>query len=218
MHVKWPDFLFTLGVRFFCGAVLGALVGFLICAPVGRRAGGRPLIVWVLGDEAHPRRPYYWFGAWSLLGGIIAAFTVPRWQTPWHKRDSLNLQPEWAPLDPDGLGADSHLAFVNKSITIETVGEDGERHKYHSMEELPAEFRSKLEALETEAIDAKGNELSVTNTQQTENSFTIRSVRRKNVSLYRVVDESGVERAYHSLDEMPPEIRTAISEAQEKFE
>jgi hypothetical protein len=221
MRGKWPDFLFTLGIRFFCGAVLGVLASFLIfliCVPRGHRAARPPLVLWVFNDEAHAHRPYYWFGAWSLLGGIVAAFTIPRWQTPWYKRDSPNLRPEWAPLDQDGLGADSHVAFIDKSVNITMVGEDGERHEYHSMEELPAEIRSEIEALEAEAMDAKGNELSVTDTQQTENTFTIKSVRRKNVSLYRVIDESGVERTYHSLDEMPPEIRAAISKAGEKFE
>ncbi|MDB6110896.1 MAG: hypothetical protein JWR69_2646, partial [Pedosphaera sp.] len=90
--------------------------------------------------------------------------------------------------------------------------------EYHSMEELPAKIRSKVEALEAEAMDAKGNEMSVTDTQQTDNTFTIKSVRRQNVSLYSVIDASGVERTYHSLDEMPPEIRAAISKAGEKFE
>ena len=72
MNSKWPDFLFTVVVRFICGIVLGCLA-------------------WILFD---------WKGAlWSfarddtrlslvlvvlcgLVGGIVAVFTVPHWQTP----------------------------------------------------------------------------------------------------------------------------------------
>ncbi len=42
------------------------------------------------------------------------------------------------------------------------------------------------------------------------------AIRRKNISVYKIVDESGVERIFHSLEEMPPEIRAAIAEAEEK--
>ena len=87
---KWGDFLFAVAVRFVCGAVLGVLASILICAPISRYAARRPLLLWVFGDEAHPRRPYYWFGAWSLGGALIAVFRIPHWQTPWYKgiRDS----------------------------------------------------------------------------------------------------------------------------------
>jgi hypothetical protein len=221
MRGKWTSFLFALGVRFLCGAVLGVLASlliFVIATPRRHRTTRPPLVLWVFNDETHPHRPYYWFGTWSLLGGMIAAFTIPRWQRPWYKRKSLNLGSEWESLDQDGLGAGSHVATINQSVTIETVDEDGQRHVYHSMEELPPEIRSKVEALEAEAMDAKGKELSVTNTEQTGNTFKIKSVLRKNVSVYKIIDESGVERTYHSLDEMPPEIRAAILEAGEKFE
>jgi hypothetical protein len=219
MRGKWSDFLFTLGARFFCGAALGvlaSLVTFFMFNPKIHRVPRPPLVVWVFDDQAHPQRPYYWFGTWALLGGIIAIFRTPRWQTPWYRRDSLNLGSEWASLDQDGLGAGSHVTTIDKSVTIETVGEDGERHVYHSMEELPPEIRSKLEALEAEAKDAKRKESFTTNTQQTGNSFTIKSVRRQEVSVYKIIDESGVDRTYHSLEEMPPEIRAAILEAGEK--
>ena len=34
--------------------------------------------------------------------------------------------------------------------------------------------------------------------------------------MYKIVDGSGVERIYHSLEEMPPEIREAIAKAEGK--
>jgi len=33
--------------------------------------------------------------------------------------------------------------------------------------------------------------------------------------VYKIIDDSGVERTYHSLNEMPPEIRAAIKQAEE---
>jgi hypothetical protein len=39
-----------------------------------------------------------------------------------------------------------------------------------------------------------------------------------NISIYKIIDESGVERTYHSLEEMPSEIREAIAEAESEPE
>ena len=39
---------------------------------------------------------------------------------------------------------------------------------------------------------------------------------RKTTTLFRVKDASGNERTYHSLDELPPEIRAAFERAQDK--
>ena len=41
-------------------------------------------------------------------------------------------------------------------------------------------------------------------------------IQHKNISVYKIVDESGVEHTYHSLEEMPPEIRAAFEEAEKK--
>jgi hypothetical protein len=151
-----------------------------------------------------------------LAGGLAAVFTVPRWQTPWYKRDSEELE-ILAELGPQGR----HLYkpgsnIVKKSVTIKTVGEDGEQHEYSSMEEAPPEIRAEIETLEREAMQEKGKELSFTETSQRGNAITSKIMHRKDISVYRIVDESGVERVYHSLEEMPPEIRAAIAEAQNK--
>jgi hypothetical protein len=72
---KWPDFLFALAVRFICGIVLGCLACFL----VSYRG--------ILRAFAHndTRGPLLWLAFCGLAGGIIAAFKVPHWKTPWYK-------------------------------------------------------------------------------------------------------------------------------------
>lgn len=97
-----------------------------------------------------------------------------------------------------------HRPVVNlkKSVVIKTTEQDGQHHEYHSLAEAPPELRRELEQLETEAL--KGNVTSTPNT----------TIKTKSVSVYRIKDASGNERVYHSLDEMPPEIRAAIERAQ----
>ncbi len=72
---KWPDFLFTLAVRFVCGLALGGGACFLSSYR------------WILRAFSHDniRAPLVWLIIWGLAGGIVAMFTVPHWQTPWYK-------------------------------------------------------------------------------------------------------------------------------------
>ena len=93
MRAKWADFLFTLAVRFVCGAAMGAVASLLICVPL-RHGGRHSLLLWVVGDENHPHRFAYWVGIWSLLGGVIAMITIPPWQTPWYKYQRLQFNEE----------------------------------------------------------------------------------------------------------------------------
>jgi hypothetical protein len=208
MSRRWKDFLFVVAVRFVCGAVLGALVGVLILAPIGRSSARRPLLLLIFGDKHHPERPYYWFGTWSLTGAIIAMLGTPRWQTPWYRRQTEHLN-----LPGEGQSGPN---IVKKSGSISTVGEDGVRHEYSSIEDVPPEIRSEIEGIEKEAMQRKANELSVMESSQSGNATTTKIVRRENVSVYKIVDGSGVERTYSSLEEMPPEIRAAVTRAQDK--
>jgi hypothetical protein len=203
---KWPDFLFTVAVRFVCGVVLGGLA----CFPFTWRG--------ILRAFSHDNAygPLVWLGLCGLAGGLAAVFTVPRWQTPWYKRDSEELA-ILAELGRQGRHwSKPGSNIVEKSVTIKTVGEDGEQHEYSSMEEAPPEIRAEIETLEREAMQEKAKELSVTETSQRGNAITSKIMHRKDISVYKIVDESGVERVYHSLEEMPPEIRAAIAEAQNK--
>ncbi len=204
---KWPDFLFTITVRFICGAALGGLAGCLF--------SWRGILRVFSHDNPHG--PLLWLGLCGFVGGIVSIFTVPRWQTPWYQRDSeaLNLVRELESPGQVEIRPGSNV--VKRSISIETVGTDGVPHQYSSMEEVPPELRSEIEALQQEAAQEKGSEVSVTETSQTGNAIKSNVIHSKKVSVYKIVDDSGVERTYHSLDEMPAEIRVRIAEAEKKL-
>ncbi len=72
---KWPDFIFTILVRFVCGVLLGGLG----CAVFTYRG--------ILRAFSHNqiRGPLIWLAICGLVGGLIAVFTTPYWQTPWYK-------------------------------------------------------------------------------------------------------------------------------------
>jgi hypothetical protein len=195
---KWPDFLFTLGVRFVCGVLLGGLVCFLLTWKGILRAF----------SHDHVYSPFIWLGVCGLIGGIAMAFTIPRWQTPWYQRDSetTDLLNE---LTRAGSGA-------TKSISISTVDEDGQRQEYSSMEAVPPELRSEIEALEKEAAQQASNETPLIQTSKKGSIVTKTLTRKKSLSVYKITDESGAEQTYHSLEEIPPELRAAIEEAEKK--
>jgi hypothetical protein len=205
---KWPDFLFTITVRF----VFGILLGGLACLFFSWRGDLRAFS----HDNTHA--PLIWLGLWGLVGGIVAVVTVPRWQTPWYRRDSsaLDLSAELASASQDDGTNPGSNVVTKKSVTIKIVREGGEQHEYSSMEEVPPEIRSEIEALEKEIAHERGSELSVTETSQTGDAITSKIICRKNISVYKIIDDSGVERTYHSLEEMPPDIRAAIAEAENK--
>ncbi len=217
MRSKWPDFLFNVAIRFLAGAIAGGVAGGLIYSSLNRSAGGRPLLEWVSGETAHPHGLYYWLGGWSLAGGIFVLLTARGWLTSASRSDPEEVS-DWTELGTPGSGRDWPIkTVVNKTVSIKTVGEDGQQHTYSSMDQVPPELRAEIEALEKEAAQQKGEELSVTERSQTGNAFTSKIIQRKSVSTYKIVDESGVERVYHSLEEMPPEVRAAIAEAENKL-
>ncbi len=72
---KWPDFLFTVAVRFVTGIFLGCLACIFfdykgILSAFSRNNTRVPLIL---------------LAACGVVGGIIAVLTTPRWQTPWYE-------------------------------------------------------------------------------------------------------------------------------------
>ena len=96
---------------------------------------------------------------------------------------------------------------IKKSVTIKTTGKDGQHHEYHSLEEVPPEFRAEIEKLSSEALK-EGFSSSISD------GLTTKILSKKTVSLYKIKDASGQERVYHSLEELPPEIRAALEKAE----
>ncbi len=72
---KWPDFIFTILVRFVCGVFLGGLgCAVLTYRGILRSFSPDPI-----------RAPLIWLAICGLVGGLIAVFTTPYWQTPWYR-------------------------------------------------------------------------------------------------------------------------------------
>ena len=103
------------------------------------------------------------------------------------------------------------IITVKKNVTIKTTGKDGQILEYHSLNEVPPELRAQMESLQTEALKEALSSASADDEE-------IKFIKRKTVSLFKVKDASGNERVYHSLDELPPEIRKAWEQSQNEAE
>jgi hypothetical protein len=95
------------------------------------------------------------------------------------------------------------IVTLKKSVTIKTADEAGVKHEYHSLDELPPELRAEVKELEAQAL--KENVAS---------AHTV--ISRTKSEIYKIKDAAGNERIYHSLDELPPEIRAAVEQARKK--
>jgi hypothetical protein len=95
---------------------------------------------------------------------------------------------------------------IKKAVTIKTVGEDGEPHEYHSLDEVPPGMRAEIEKLESEVLKRKGN------------SITLGIIKKESVSVFKIKDTSGNEHIYHSLNEMPPDFRALAERAQKQID
>ena len=100
------------------------------------------------------------------------------------------------------------LVTIQKTISIKTKDKDGQEHEYHSLDAVPADFREEIQKLEAET-------LKETLKHSSSDGLTTFSS-KKTLSVFRVKDASGNERVYHSLDELPPEIKKAIEQAQKQ--
>lgn len=103
------------------------------------------------------------------------------------------------------------LITIKKTVSIKTTDEHGQRHDYHSLEELPPELRAQIEKLESEALKA-----GLSSSSSSANDLTTKIISKKTYSVFKLKDGSGKEQVYHSLDELPPEIRAAWEKAQQK--
>ncbi|HVV73867.1 MAG TPA: hypothetical protein VHI52_20575 [Verrucomicrobiae bacterium] len=95
---------------------------------------------------------------------------------------------------------------IRKSITIKSTDAQGQLHEYHSLDEAPPELRAQIESIQNE---------SAANTVSYRSSAgpIDRIVTERKATVYKIKDASGTEHTYHSLEELPPEIRAAIEQA-----
>ena len=96
---------------------------------------------------------------------------------------------------------------IKRTVNIKTTDKEGHQHEYQSLDQVPPELRGDIEKLESEAEKAA---LSGTLSGKT---FRI----EKKVSVFRVKDAYGKEQVYHSMEELPPEIRAAFEKAKNQI-
>jgi hypothetical protein len=102
------------------------------------------------------------------------------------------------------------IVNIKKTVSITTTDEGGQ-HEYHSLDEAPPELRKEIEKLEAEGLK-EGFRFSSSDGPTTR--ITTKITGERTVSLFKVKDAEGNERIYHSLEELPPEIRAAFEQAQ----
>jgi len=111
---------------------------------------------------------------------------------------------------PAGRGLRANPLIRTKTVVrITSTDKDGNRHEYHSLDEVPPELRAEIEKLESAVLKEDFSSVSTTGN-------VLKAVSSKSVSIYKIVDESGQEREYHSLEEMPPELRAAFEKAEKR--
>jgi Double zinc ribbon len=98
------------------------------------------------------------------------------------------------------------IVKIKKTITIRTKDKDGQQHEYHSVDELPPELAAEVKKLQSEAL----KDISY---KSSSDGLTTNITRRKSATIFKIKEPSGAERVYHSLDEMPPELRAAFEKA-----
>jgi hypothetical protein len=120
--------------------------------------------------------------------------------TFWQKLFRL-FQSSRAPRQP--------IISIKRTVSVRTTDKDGQRHEYHSLDELPSELRAEVEKAQAEALkQGLGSSSSGPGT------ITINTT--KKVSLFKVKDAEGNEQVYHSLEELPPDLRAAYEEAERR--
>src|SRR5215467_2322383 len=90
------------------------------------------------------------------------------------------------------------LVKIKKTVTIKIKDKDGQQHEYHSIDELPGALANEIKKLKAEALKEVSSDSAVL-------SPTVTTT--KSTSIYKVKDASGAEHIYHSLEELPSELR-----------
>jgi len=103
-----------------------------------------------------------------------------------------------------------HTTVIKKTETFKIIGKSGEQHTYHSLAEVPPELRDNCEKLEAEAIkELLSSQPSADGSTPARPGMTI----RQNTMVIKIKDRTGKEQTYHSINEMPPEVRATFEKA-----
>jgi len=103
------------------------------------------------------------------------------------------------------------LIKVTKRVSITTTDKTGERHHYGSLEEVPPELRAEIEKTTSEAL-REG--LDASSSEKQTASFISMGMNTRKFTRFAVKDALGNQRVYHSLDEMPPDVRATFEQLQ----
>ena len=106
----------------------------------------------------------------------------------------------------------SHTWVIGTKANFQTISKQGEKHVYHSLDEVPPELRAKFEKLQAEVKTKLGTELRPT--AVSEDALKPGIIIRRDLQVFKFKDTSGKEQIYHSLDEMPPETRALFEKLQ----
>ncbi len=101
------------------------------------------------------------------------------------------------------------LIRVDGDVIINTTDEEGRQREYHSLDEVPPEVRAEIEKMKSEPWKEVSSSCS-------SDGLRREIIRKKTLSTFKFTDEMGNERVYHSLEEMPPELRAAVEEAERR--
>lgn len=93
-------------------------------------------------------------------------------------------------------GPNSMTLLLKNDVRLESIDKQSIKHVYHSLDEVPPEFRAAAEKLKAE-LDAKPQSGAVSNDAVVRGSF----------QEFKIKNAFGKEQVYHSLEEMPPETR-----------
>lgn len=105
-----------------------------------------------------------------------------------------------------------HTLVTSKKERFQTSDRQNVKHVYRSIDEVPPQLREAFEKLQSGS--AKGLDVSQLLSELLKGAQKPGTVvSRKDFQEFRIQDETGKEQVYHSLDEMPPELREAFEKA-----
>lgn len=104
------------------------------------------------------------------------------------------------------LAPNSATLVLTKDVRIESIDRKSVKHVYHSLDEVPPEFRAAAEKLKAE-LDAKPESGVASND----------TVIREDVQEFKIKNAFGKEKVYHSIDDMPPETRVLFEKMRERL-